>query len=659
MTPGEAIGEGAPPPWNDPFRGRLETMRADVRLAGRFITRPHPLILAVRDEGGNQVHLFPAAGWDGSRGALAPFASDYAAGRVALIVLGELPRRGIDEALSQGLVATLPLEASADQVFVALAGAFELLASRQRSEHRGESLDRYRAEIGKIVEIAQALTTERKIERLLALILEKCRYVTGADAGSIYVVEGDSPEITERMLRFSHTQNDSVSFDSREFRIPVSERSMSGYVALKRTLLNIADVYDLPADAPYGFDATFDRAIGYRTQSMLCAPLLSRAGEVLGVLQLINRKLVSSTKLAEFGAESTQVIAFDSRTEDLLTTLASFAGVALENAVLAGENERMLEGFVRASVAAIEQRDPTTSGHSIRVATMSVGLARALERCDSSEFRSIVWSSDDILELEYASLLHDFGKIGVREDVLLKAKKLYPQQLELIRSRFSLAERTLDVERLSRKLELIQANAAPEAVSLLEEQYAFRKSALVNSLEAVCRCNEPMLLHGGDFAAVEEVARGRYRDYRGEEQPLLTADELASLSVTRGSLTADELSEVRSHVLHTHGFLATIPWGRKLRNVPSIAVAHHERLNGTGYPYGLHGVAIPLQAKIMSVSDIFDALTASDRPYKRAVPLDRALDILAMEVRDGHIDGELVRIFKEARVWLTLEHPVF
>lgn len=636
----------------------VDVLRADVRLAGKRITKPHPLVVTVRGDDAQEVVVFPGTVWSLARDVLRPFDDAFKAGTALLVLIGSPSRRGLDEALARGLASTVGAAPTADELFVAIHSAFELLDARQRSQRRGEWVTRYRTEIGEIVEIAQALTTERRIDRLLELILEKGRYITGADAGSIYVVEGEAPNIGDRVLRFTHTQNDSVSFDAREFRVPVSERSMSGYVALHKTLLNIPDVYDLPEGAPYGFDRTFDQTIGYRTRSMLCAPLLARSGEVIGVLQLINRKSRSGDTLSEFRAEPNQVIPFDTRSENHLTTLASLAGVSLENAILAAENERMLEGFVRASVEAIEQRDPTTSGHSIRVAQMSVGLARAVQRADLARFRDVRWSPDDLRELEYASLLHDFGKIGVREQVLVKAKKLYPHELDAIRTRFELAERSLDVERLQRTLALVREQASEEQLRTLEEQFAERSRELSEALTLVCQCNEPTVLKGGDFATLEELGKRAFRDHEGRERPLLTPAEVASLSVPRGSLTTEEFAEIRSHVVHTFQFLSTIPWGRKLRRVPEIAVGHHERLDGTGYPHGLHDAAIPLQSKIMAVSDIFDALTAADRPYKRAVPLERALDILGMEVRDGHIDGDLVRIFREARVWDALDEKL-
>jgi HD-GYP domain-containing protein (c-di-GMP phosphodiesterase class II) len=430
---------------------------------------------------------------------------------------------------------------------------------------------------------------------------------------------------------------------------------MAGYVVLNRKTLSIDDVYKLQRGAPFGFDRSFDQKVGYRTKSMITTPLFSRVGDVIGVLQLINKKGDPQAKLINLDEELEGVIPFDKRSEDLLTTIASLAGVALENAILYAENQRMLEGFVRASVEAIEQRDPTTSGHSRRVAELTVTLAKAVEREAKGVYSTVSWTPDDLRELEYASLLHDFGKIGVREQVLVKAKKLYPADLELIRQRFGLAQRSLEVELLQRKMDAIRQGDSKGALSALDDELAERRAKLAAAWATIVESNEPKVLTGGDFAMLEELGRETYLDETGAAQPLLTHIEIECLSVPRGSLTPAEYDEIRSHVTHTFEFLATIPWGRKFRRVAQIAGAHHERLDGTGYPNRLHGSEIPLQSKIMTVSDIFDALTAADRPYKKAVPLDRALDILGMEVKQGHIDPELVRIFTESKSWDGLE----
>ena len=209
----------------------------------------------------------------------------------------------------------------------------------------------------------------------------------------------------------------------------------------------------------------------------------------------------------------------------------------------------------------------------------------------------------------------------------------------------------MEVDVLTRKIALLQKGAKRDDVGRLDGELERRRAELAAALTAIESANEPTVLKGGEFGKIEALARETFVAPNGEERALLTALEITSLSVTRGSLTPEEIREIQSHVSHSFNFLSTIPWGKSFQRVPVIAGSHHERLDGTGYPNRLRAEEIPLQSKLMSISDIFDALTASDRPYKRAVPIDRALDILNLEVKDKHLDVDLVRIFCEARVW--------
>jgi HD-GYP domain-containing protein (c-di-GMP phosphodiesterase class II) len=384
---------------------------------------------------------------------------------------------------------------------------------------------------------------------------------------------------------------------------------------------------------------------------MLCAPLISSRGEVIGVLQLINKKRNPKKILRSESDVDSHVVPFDDQSERLLVTLAAQAGIALENALLYDEIRGLFEGFVRASVDAIEARDPTTSGHSRRVAELTLRLADAVERCDEGIYRDVRFSAESRREIEYASLLHDFGKIGVRENVLVKEKKLFPHELEAIRLRIELALRDLEVESYRQQLELRERGASDEVIFRLREVLAERRLELTCAFETIRNVAEPTVLKSQDRALLDRIESMTLRRADGRLEPLLTGEELTCLYIERGSLTLAEIDEIRSHVAHTFRFLSRIPWGASLRHVPAIAGAHHERLNGTGYPFGLRAAEIPLPSKMMSVADIFDALTASDRPYKRAVPIPRALEILEMEVKDQHLDPELVRIFRNAAVW--------
>ncbi len=640
--------------------GVEERLRGDERFAGDAVTRPHALIVAVwrvplspngRIQARIGVVFAPAALWDRARGLLSPFAERLANGTALLVLVGRPSRPEFDGAVNLGVASVVSADADSEDLHLAAHRAFELLETKGRAEARGRSLRRYRYELGELVDIARAMTTVRDVDRLLGVILEKSRFITGADAGSIYIVERPSRGGDDTVLRFKLTQNDSVAFDSREFTMPLSDQSMAGSAALNKATLSIPDAYALPAGSTFNFDPSFDRRTGYVTRSMLVAPLISQRDEVIGVIQLINKKRDRSHRLLTSADVQQHVVAFDERSEELLGMLAAQAGVSLETAILYADIRRMFDGFVNASVEAIESRDPTTSGHSRRVAGLTVALARVVDAETTGPYAAASFQTEDLRELEYASLLHDFGKIGVREKVLVKAKKLYDERLELVRARFDYVARSIEADVLGRKVRLLEANAPRESIVALDRELAQRRAELDGAWEAICSANEPTVLSSGDFERIDAISRETFVDLRGEVRPLLDDEEKTCLRVNRGSLTPLEFDEIRSHVSHTFRFLSQIPWGKSLQRVPIIAGAHHERLNGTGYPHRLRAEEIPVQSKMMSIADIFDALTASDRPYKKAVPLDRALGILDSSVKDGHLDQELVRIFKDARIW--------
>ncbi len=643
-----------------------EQMAGDARLVHETVSRPHPLLVAVaRDD--LMVVLAPAVVWDRGRELLKPFAARFADSTAMLILMGYPSDVDLQQAMNRGLASIVAEGASLDEMFLAGMRAFELLEAKGRAESRGKWLRRYRYELGELINIARAMTTERDVNKLLAIILEKSRFVTGADAGSIYVVEDETTAAGEEgdngpasrargpKLRFKLSQNESVNYDSREFVMPISTRSIAGSAALGKKPINIPDAYDIPAGAQYGFDRRFDEKIGYRTKSMLTMPLISpQRDEVIGVIQLINKKKDPDKKLFTKDDVEEQVVPFDERSEELLGMVAAQAGASLENAMLYEEIRKLFEGFVKASVEAIESRDPTTSGHSRRVADLTVELAKVVDMETSGPYKGASFSSEDLRELEYASLLHDFGKIGVREKVLVKANKLYEEKVELIRARFDFIARSLEADMLRRKVHALERGAPKSELDALDKEYTERRAELDASWSTIMSANEPTVLAAGDFAKIENIAKETYFDMRGEVKFLLDADEAVALSVKRGSLTPKEYEEITSHVVHTFKFLSNIPWGKAFRRVPAIAGAHHERLNGTGYPNRLRAEEIPVQSKMMSISDIYDALTASDRPYKKAVPVERAIDILEYGVKDQHLDPELVRIFREARVWERL-----
>jgi len=347
------------------------------------------------------------------------------------------------------------------------------------------------------------------------------------------------------------------------------------------------------------------------------------------------------------------------RHEKLAGSLASQAAVAIYNRRLYLSIRELFEGFVKASVTAIEARDPTTSGHSFRVADLTVALAETVNRCDTGPYQALKFRDDEMMELRYASLLHDFGKVGVREHVLLKAKKLYPADLERIRHRVELLKRDLALRAARAKLDTALARGADYAAqsARLDADLAAGLAELDRQLDLVGMANEPSAQPQAFTAEIMKLAARTWEDAEGAPRTVLTPEEARVLGIPRGSLTDEERLAIQEHVVHTFQFLAQIPWTRELRRVPEIARSHHEKLDGTGYPYGARAEAIPVQSRMMTIADIYDALTAADRPYKKALRAEEALAILDAECRAGALDSALLDLFIEARVFERVARP--
>jgi HD-GYP domain-containing protein (c-di-GMP phosphodiesterase class II) len=585
-------------------------------------------------------------------------AETLSAGDAGVVLIGEPPAWLPMLPLDQAAIALVPGAPPPEVLSLAVHGVLERVELRKTAIDRIRELSRFRYERGELVEIARSIARERNSDRLLSLILEKSRYVTGADAGSIYVVDGDANDGDAYRLHFKMSQNDSMSYESSEFTMAVSKASIAGAAVLGREPIHVADVYAIDEGLPYRFDGSFDQRTGYRTGSMLCVPMISAEDEVIGVIQLINKKRNARAKLKTPEDFAREVVAFDARSAELLAALAAQAGIALENALLYQEIRNIFEGFVHASVQAIEQRDPTTSGHSLRVSVLSCRLAERVDAIDQGRYRDARFGRRDLQELKYAALLHDFGKIGVREQVLVKAKKLYPHEREAIRARVEFALQGAEAELLREKLALIERGAGASDLAEAERRHQERRARLHDAWALIERADEPTVLAEGDFSRIAEIGAITYADLGGQARPLLTELEAVSLKITRGSLSPAEIEEIRAHVVHTYNFLTKIPWGKSMQRIPEIARAHHEKLDGGGYPLGMPSEDIPVLSKIMAIADIYDALTASDRPYKKALPVERALQILQFEVDDGHLDGELVRVFRDAEVYRTGDQPL-
>ncbi|MEY3011790.1 MAG: hypothetical protein RIT45_525 [Pseudomonadota bacterium] len=490
-------------------------------------------------------------------------------------------------------------------------------------------LKRRNGKLQGLLEVAKQFGAEHEIDRLLDIILEEAKRVTGADRCSLFIADKKRGELWAKIAQ---------GMGGKRLRIPIGQ-GIAGQCAETCEPIHIPDAYADPR-----FNPDVDKQSGYRTRNILAVPMIDDIDECRGVIQALNKSRGRP---------------FDAEDQEMLMALGAVAAVAIENAILHRDIQRLFEGFIRASVYAIEARDPTTSGHSERVALLSVGTAEALNRHAPELYRGVHLDDAELRELRYAALLHDFGKVGVRENVLVKANKLYPHELDLLESRFECARMACRHDHDQRRIDALSPRGLDDEAASLLRQIAEAESRTLQELDEfwafVLQCNRPTVLEQGGFDRLQELARHEFALYDGRRMPLLGAGELKSLSIPRGTLTDEERRQIEDHVVHTYNFLRQIPWTRDLQNVPDIAHRHHEKLNGRGYPKSLGPEAIPVQARIMTIVDIYDALTARDRPYKSAVPHDRAMQILGFEAEAGAICPQLLQLFHESEPWRALE----
>jgi HD-GYP domain-containing protein (c-di-GMP phosphodiesterase class II) len=544
----------------------------------------------------------------------------------------------------------VPVDAPQQVLSAALKVVRDNVGLRARVEELEGDERRSRERMSEMNRIGISLSAERDIDALQDLILKSCRQLTNADGATLYLVE--EAEDGHRMLRFAWSQSGSVDVPFSTFKMPLVEKSIAGYTVLSGRSQIVDDAYQLPADVPFAFNRSFDEEHGYRTKSILCVPMRDHDGDVVGAIQLINAKRHFDTTLTRHNVDQ-EVRSFEPDQLELLQSIASQAAVALDNKTLLDSIQNLFEGFVMASVTAIESRDPTTYGHSGRVATLTLGLAEAVNSVAAGKYADLFFDPEQLKEIRYAGLLHDFGKVGVRENVLVKEKKLYAANMELLKARFAFVQRSAEQKYTEQKLSLAMGrggNLDEGDFHAIDRKLNEEVQNLHEWLEAVLQANEPTVLPEDKASTLAFLAEYMYEDVEHRRTPLLLPDEFHFLSIRKGTLDEVERLEIESHVTHSFRFLIKIPWTPQMRNVPQYAYGHHELLDGTGYPRKLQAPEIPPQARMMTIADIFDALTATDRPYKRAVPVDRALGILRGEF-EGKLDPALLDIFIDRKVY--------
>lgn len=502
-------------------------------------------------------------------------------------------------------------------------------------------------------EIGMALSSECDIDRLLEKILVAAKTITHADGGTLYRVTEDG-----RALRFEIVRNDTLGIalggtsgnpidfpdlPLRDERGTPNNSMVAAYAAINDKTVNIADAYSAEG---FDFSGTrkFDERTGYRSRSFLTVPMKNHEGAIIGVLQLIN----------SIQPERKEVVPFSQAEQRLAESLASQAAIALTNRQLISQLEVLFESFINLINLAIDEKSPYTGGHCQRVPALTMMIAEAVNATEEGPLAGFRMSDDDLYELKIAGLLHDCGKVTTPVHVVDKATKLQTiyDRIGLVDTRFEVLKRDVEIAALRKQLDLrAPADSAAEAVCRNECRRQIE--ALDAEREFLRRANiggEAMTPE--DQQRVREIGTGhRWRNPAGVEADFLAADEIENLSIRAGTLTAGEREVINHHIVSTIKMLEALPWPKHLRKVPEYAGGHHERMDGKGYPRGLTREQMSLQARMIGIADIFEALTAKDRPYKQGMKLSQAIEIMKQFAADGHIDPDLFEIFLKRGVY--------
>ena len=426
-------------------------------------------------------------------------------------------------------------------------------------------------EISSLYNIGIALSSQADLEKLLQEILEASLDFTNADGGSIYLLLDEIDKNSgDKIMQFERSMSTTLGDRYQKIKMKVNSKSLSGYVVTTGKNLNIGDVYTLPKDVPYSFDSSFDKKNNYRSKSMLIVPMVNHKNEVIGAIQLINKKKNRNIKLVDDKTVKEQVIEFNHKNELLIRSLGSQATIAVETAQLYKEIHDLFESFMEASVSAVESRDPSTAGHSRRVSKFSVAIANHINMLYEVAVY-IQFCSTDLQAIKYAGLLHDFGKIGVTERILLKAKKLFNEELSIIDSRMELLKYSFYNKKQIRQIEYITSQ--------------------VDSLKnAIFQANEPGFLNEDVTNRLNDAKETEIICLDDSQKRLLEIDEYDRLLFSRGSLSNNEYEIMKSHVEHSYKFLNLIKWPKGLEKVPEIARYHHENWTVRGIHLALRGM---------------------------------------------------------------------
>ena len=573
--------------------------------------------------------------------------------------LRRLPRRVVfvaaDDASQTALGRRAPISIAGVQDRVARNRVLDAACVLSCARHAGVRLRRRLAsrklEFREMSRIGMALMHERDLPTLLRQIVDQGKRLTGSDGGGMLLAETDGQGVT--VLRSTFIRIDHLpELDQARHIVAIDDESIIGHAARTGQPVAVADANNLPAGVPYKADNRLERQYGYYRKSLLAVPMVDRLGHLVGVLVFGNRKSDPDARIANKDDADRYVLPYTDREVRLARSLAAQAALSIENAQLYAQIEQILESVVAASATAIDQRDPASAGHSLRVSALTTGIALAVERAGRGRYRDTRFTDKQMRELRFAALLHDFGKIKVHEDVLMKARKLPPVLWERVAARFELIRVTMEREyyRQRASLRLTKPDDGP-AGDRIEGELASQLDQLDHMWTLVRNANEPGVSPELLDGELSHIATRTFPRRGGRVEPYLTQEELHFLQIPRGTLNHIERAEVEAHAEQTYRFLNTIPWTDDLGNLSNFALSHHEKLDGSGYPRGLKGDEIPVQVRMITIADIFDALTERNRPYKPAVPTEKALDIIRAEAADGRLDRDLVEIMVESQAY--------
>lgn len=503
--------------------------------------------------------------------------------------------------------------------------------------------------IKQLTGIGLALSAEKNISKLLEMIVDESRELSNADGGTLYIVDDN-----KEYLRFEIMQNDTMKTrmggtSGVEISLPkvplyingkLNHSNVSSYTALTGESVNIPDVYGAER-----FDFTgprkYDETTGYRSKSMLVIPMKNHENDIIGVLQLLNAK----------DPETGEVITFSTEYVNLISSIASQAAVALTNRQLIHDLKNLFYAFIKSIATAIDEKSPYTGGHINRVVSLTMMLAESINKRKEGKFKNVNFNEDEMEELRLAAWMHDVGKITTPEYVADKSTKLQTifDRIGLIKTRFQVIAQSIESRYLIKKIQLLQNGKRNSSeIKQLNKELAGNIKLLHEELDFIKSCNNPdNFLNNDKIEKIKEIGNKTY-SFGNKDYKYLTKDEINNLCIPKGTLTEEERKIIENHVPMTLKILNELCFPKKLANIPEYAAGHHEKLDGSGYPYGLTEKEISMQSRIMAVADIFEALTAKDRPYRKPMKLSQAVKIMELMKKNRHIDPDVYDLFMKS-----------